>query len=364
MSNHADHVDRTAPCGAGADTVRAILALLRERLRPADGIGTERSNTGLLDGLRAVPGVERAELRPAGAEPAAPGEHVWPAGPGRSLAVALREGADGCGAEEALDCLATVIGAEVSPENAARRGMAEATPAGPDDAAGALEDAALRLDHRGLIGTVVHDLTTPLTPIMAYAGLLADPDTGPLTDVQRQFAEVIERNALRLSELLNDLPLLADPTSPAARRRVEPVDPMELAHKAASRFRVEAEEAGVALLCQARRGPTLRGDPIRVRRMLDIMLSGALAGAAPDDTVTVTAEPNERGWRIAVGRRPPDAAPPGPSDGPARWPRESTARAIAAMHGGTLRTTADAEGRSAVAQLPWEPPSPAEESVQ
>ncbi|WP_067473227.1 sensor histidine kinase [Actinomadura hibisca] len=377
MLNHGDHLDRTAPCGTDAsDTVRAILALLQGRLRSPDAPGTERSNTVLLDGLRAAPGVVRAELRPAEAGPEFPGERVWPAGPGRSLAVTLQEDADGCGVAEALGCLAATIeagagtgtkaeteagtGAGTEAETGAGTG-AEAVPGTPDGTADALEEAALRLDHAGMIGTVVHDLTTPLTPILAYAGLLSDPDTGPLTDVQRQFAQVIERNALRLSELLHDLPLLADPTAPSSRRRLEPVDPMELAHKVVSRFREDAHRADVALLCQARRGPTLRCDPVRVRRMLDILVSGALAAAGPGDTVTVVAEPAEQGWRIGVAWR---LAEPAPTAGPARWPRESTARAIAAMHGGTLRTTADAEGRSAVAQLPWEPPSPDEESVQ
>ncbi|MHB8767323.1 MAG: sensor histidine kinase, partial [Deferrisomatales bacterium] len=55
------------------------------------------------------------------------------------------------------------------------------------------------------VSLVSHELKTPLTSIGGYVDLLLDGDAGPLTDEQRDFLEVVHRNARRLTALIEDL---------------------------------------------------------------------------------------------------------------------------------------------------------------
>ncbi|GAA3448051.1 sensor histidine kinase [Planomonospora venezuelensis] len=352
MLNSGDRIGHTASYLPDAShATRAILGLLNERLRSFDDSGGAGTDTMLLSGLRSVPGITTAELRPADATPPADGERFWPAGPGRLLAVALEEGYDDQGVPEALACLAAALDTVWRREEESRTGSPS-------------YDATLAKAKTEFIGTVVHDLATPITPILAYAGLLSDPDTGPLTADQREFVKVIERNALRLSELLNDLPLLADPASPEQEPHRERVDPMELLRDITSQFRPGAMHAGIALRYHARPGPALNCNAIRVRRMVDILLTTAITRSYPGGTVEVEARPTVDGWCIEITCLSP-ASETGSDDAAGRreqstgedgWPRIGMARAIAGMHGGTIHITEqETKGSVIRVELPWEP---------
>ncbi|MCH7479048.1 MAG: PAS-domain containing protein, partial [SAR324 cluster bacterium] len=55
------------------------------------------------------------------------------------------------------------------------------------------------------ISTVSHELRTPLASIVGYADLLVDGDAGELNETQREFLEIMSKNALRLTDLVGDL---------------------------------------------------------------------------------------------------------------------------------------------------------------
>ena len=50
---------------------------------------------------------------------------------------------------------------------------------------------------------------TPLTSILGYVELVIDEEAGPVTDEQRHFLDVIERNSHRLLRLVGDLLFVA-----------------------------------------------------------------------------------------------------------------------------------------------------------
>ena len=55
------------------------------------------------------------------------------------------------------------------------------------------------------LSTVSHELRTPLTSINGYLELLGDGDAGTLTEEQARMLAVIDRNAIRLRGLIEDL---------------------------------------------------------------------------------------------------------------------------------------------------------------
>src|SRR5688572_18649829 len=55
------------------------------------------------------------------------------------------------------------------------------------------------------LATLSHEIRTPLTTIKGYASIMKQGADGPLSDVQKQHLEIIEKSSQRVSELLNDL---------------------------------------------------------------------------------------------------------------------------------------------------------------
>jgi two-component system, OmpR family, phosphate regulon sensor histidine kinase PhoR len=99
---------------------------------------------------------------------------------------------------------------------------------------------------RDFIANVSHELRTPLTSIQGYSETLLDtiPDNGA---PNREFLEIIRKNAARMSRLTEDLLTLAKVESGETRFDPEPVPPVELLHDAEESFREIARTQGVDL---------------------------------------------------------------------------------------------------------------------
>jgi two-component system phosphate regulon sensor histidine kinase PhoR len=98
---------------------------------------------------------------------------------------------------------------------------------------------------RDFIANVSHELRTPLTSIQGYSETLLDsPDT---SGANREFLEIIRKNAARMARLTEDLLTLARVESGETRFDTEPVPPIELLHDAEESFREIARGQGVDL---------------------------------------------------------------------------------------------------------------------
>lgn len=82
------------------------------------------------------------------------------------------------------------------------------------------------VDHvkQELVSNVSHELRTPITSIAGYAELLADASLGELTRPQRDALQRIERNALRLQSLVDDLLTLSRAEAGRLQLARHPVD--------------------------------------------------------------------------------------------------------------------------------------------
>ncbi len=98
---------------------------------------------------------------------------------------------------------------------------------------------------RDFIANVSHELRTPLTSIQGYAETLLDGSSDP--DTVREFAEIIRKNAVRVSRLTDDLLVLARVESGEQRFQLQPVTCRELVADAFSAFHRIAETAGMHL---------------------------------------------------------------------------------------------------------------------
>jgi signal transduction histidine kinase len=125
------------------------------------------------------------------------------------------------------------------------------------------------------VSSVSHELRTPLTAVTGYVELLLEDETGPEA---RRYLEIVQRNAHRLLELVEDLLF-------AARLQVgglveldrARVDLRLLAEQAVEAAAPEADSAAVVLRLRAGgEVPSVDGDAERLARLLANLVSNAI----------------------------------------------------------------------------------------
>ena len=111
------------------------------------------------------------------------------------------------------------------------------------------------------IALVSHELRTPLTSIRGYTELLLDGEAGELTDDQRQFLGVVERNSHRLLHLVGDLLFLAQVEAGKLVLDVGALDLGAVASESVETARPQAEAKGDHAHARDRAGAAHRRRP-------------------------------------------------------------------------------------------------------
>ncbi|GAA4157307.1 hypothetical protein GCM10022286_08770 [Gryllotalpicola daejeonensis] len=198
------------------------------------------------------------------------------------------------------------------------------------------------------LGLVSHELRNPLTSVLGYLELLRMTGEN-LTDEQRGFLSVADRNARRLRHLVGDLLTTAQAGAGAFTLQRARVDLNEVVRQAVESAEPSAEDAGVTLVARLADSVGLDGDFERLGQACDNLISNAIKFTPAGGTVTVATE--LRGTDALLSVR--DTGVGIPADEVAhlseRFFRASTAqaipgvglgltvvRAIATAHGGRL----------------------------
>jgi signal transduction histidine kinase len=108
------------------------------------------------------------------------------------------------------------------------------------DKAVAAPDAELLRDlermRTDLLSTVAHELRTPLTAVMNSVGLLRDPHMKPSAEQREALLEAIERNAVRMRQLVNDILDLTRFREGRIQLQLRQFDAVELARAVVASF--------------------------------------------------------------------------------------------------------------------------------
>lgn len=154
------------------------------------------------------------------------------------------------------------------------------------------------------IAIVSHELRTPLASIIGYVDLMLDEETGPLNEEQSQYLGVIERNAERLSRLINDILDISRIEAGRIDLAMVPLDVAEIAREIVVTMQPQAQAKGIEMTISMAEGlPLIRGDADRIRQVLVNMLGNAIKFTSQGGRVEIS------GWCLAAGEQPP---PPGP----------------------------------------------------
>jgi two-component system phosphate regulon sensor histidine kinase PhoR len=160
---------------------------------------------------------------------------------------------------------------------------------------------------RDFIANVSHELRTPLTSIQGYSETLLDLSSDN-SNSNREFLEIIRKNAARMSRLTEDLLTLARVESGETRFETEPVPPIELLHDAEESFREIARGQGVELTIVETNGsngsleflPAVRADREAIHQVFSNLIDNAMKYGRAGDHIVLGARPVRRGIEFYV----------------------------------------------------------------
>ena len=137
-----------------------------------------------------------------------------------------------------------------------------------------------------VVAAVSHELRTPLTSIRGFAELLLDDPQRPLDGEQAHMVRTIERSALRLLQVADDL--LADPGAGHGRRlQFVDADLAAIATEAVEAIGGLAHQRDVTVSVVADEAVVVHGDPTRLHQLLGNLLGNAVKFTGTGSRVVV-----------------------------------------------------------------------------
>jgi PAS domain S-box-containing protein len=141
------------------------------------------------------------------------------------------------------------------------------------------------------VHTVSHDLRSPLTAILGYVELLGR--IGPLTDQQKEFVSRVQASVQNITALVNDL-LELGRIEAGYDSQKETVLLEGIISYTIENLRPQVKERGQILHIQLPpQIPLLRGNPIRLRQMLDNLIGNAIKYTPENGDIYIEVEVQE-----------------------------------------------------------------------
>src|SRR6266851_10066150 len=211
------------------------------------------------------------------------------------------------------------------------------------------------------LGTISHELRTPLNAILGYARMLHDGTLKREGEIRA--AEIIERNATALTQIVEDVLDVSRIISGKTRLNVQRVELAAVINEAVETVRPTIDAKGVQLqMVVEPRHPIVSGDPDRLQQVVWNLLSNAVKFTPSGGRIQLWLERTNSHVEIVVrdtgrGVRP-DFLPHvferfRQADG--RVSREfnglglglAISRHLVELHGGTIHAASDGEGKGA-----------------
>jgi len=167
-----------------------------------------------------------------------------------------------------------------------------------DQAAVAVQNAIL-FQQSDLISEIVHEMRTPLSSIIAYSELMQR--RGATLDKCQQFADIIEHEADRLSEMAAHFLDLAQLESGRASIAQDSIELSTVIHMAIKVLAVQADERGIGLSVDIPDAlPSILGDAQRLHQVMLNLVGNSIKYCRPGDEITVVVRVEGKYLRVSV----------------------------------------------------------------
>jgi signal transduction histidine kinase len=150
-----------------------------------------------------------------------------------------------------------------------------------------------------LVGTVSHELRSPLTYVIGYVELLLAGEMGDLNEDQRGSLEIVAGKAKTLARLVSDI--LSFEKTQADDLALGSVNLIAVGERAAFDIRRTFDDAGIHLVTEFNTNSgDVMADEGRIEQVFNNLLGNALKFSPPDSTITVRVFPREQCVRVEV----------------------------------------------------------------
>jgi two-component system phosphate regulon sensor histidine kinase PhoR len=149
-----------------------------------------------------------------------------------------------------------------------------------------------------LIGSVSHELRSPLTSVLGYIDLARDEEDMPAE--ARRMLDVAYSNSERLLVIVTDLLRAASDADKQLAISFVPCDITEIAAASVESHQVFADEREVELTLAGSATAPAHADPVRMRQVIDNLVTNAIKYNREWGTVTVTVEVEHSGVTVEV----------------------------------------------------------------
>jgi len=151
------------------------------------------------------------------------------------------------------------------------------------------------------ISIVSHELKTPLTSIKGFLRLLTAERVGPITDKQRHYLEIVERQSESLTTLIEDLLDLSKIEAGIIEVRHDPVSLADVVNGVIQQLDNLAREKDISLSVQIPGDlPNVRGDGDRLSQVFMNLIHNAVKFTPPGGRVEIKATPTSKNCLVKV----------------------------------------------------------------
>jgi len=157
---------------------------------------------------------------------------------------------------------------------------------------------------------VSYELRSPLTNIIGFTELMAQPEIGPLTERQRDYLDHIGSSSAVLLTIVNDILDLATVDAGIMELDVEEVDVDRLVKETIELVGDRVRKHSIVMDVDLSSAPTrVRADEGRLRQILFNLLSNAVNYAPDASTVSIVVRGGQGGFELSVSDQGPGMAP-------------------------------------------------------
>jgi len=151
------------------------------------------------------------------------------------------------------------------------------------------------------VSNVTHGLRTPLTSITGYVEMLQDGAAGELPSAAKEMIDVIDRNAMRLRDLIDDLLAQSGIEAGMSRLTATPVDLRDVLRQTSASMQPQANSAGVTLTLSDGNEPlAVAGDAGQLEEVFQSLVSNAVKFSSRGGIVHIDAELDPEGVVVCV----------------------------------------------------------------
>ncbi len=156
---------------------------------------------------------------------------------------------------------------------------------------------------------LVHELSTPITPLAGYLRILLSEKLGPLPAQQRKVIESMLGSVQRLSRIIENLSDFANLQTSAALLKLEPVDPDAVVDELIADLRAAIRDGQVHVTVAHSGGGPVIADAKKLKQAIGNVIGNAVKFSPHGGEILVEVSGEPDVMRVAVYDQGPGVAP-------------------------------------------------------